>query len=72
MSNFGFKNNNINVANVVETQLKGSIPSYPWLDGTAEPTPADPTKFAWGIKFNASTGVVTVYGWTGSAWVGVV
>jgi len=54
------------------TQLTGSIPEYAWLAGGSEAVPDDLTKFAWGYKFNATTGVVTAYGWSGSAWVEVV
>ena len=54
----------------LSTEVTGSIPEYSWLDGAAEPTPTE--DFAWGYKFNSTTGALTVYGWSGSAWVEVV
>lgn len=51
-------------------QLSGRIVEYAWFDGDAEPTPTE--AFAWGVKFNKTTGVVTNYGWSGTAWVEVV
>jgi len=43
---------------------------YAWKTGEAEPVPTE--AFAWGYEFNATTGELTVYGWTGTAWVEVV
>ena len=58
------------LAGTLSTEVTGSIPEYSWLDGAAEPTPTE--DFAWGYKFNSTTGALTVYGWSGSAWVEVV
>jgi hypothetical protein len=52
-------------------QLSGSIPEYSWFDGDAEPTPTDVEEVAFGVKFNTVTGAITVYGWSGTAWVEV-
>lgn len=54
----------------VSAELSGRIVEYAWLDGATAPTPTE--DFAWGYKFNAATGVLTTYGWTGAAWVEVV
>ena len=65
-----------NIADLIEAiaetgvKLTGSIVEYAWLDGAAEPTPTE--AFAWGYKLNATTGVLTTYGWTGTSWVEVV
>lgn len=53
----------------VAVTLTGRIPEYSWFDGDMEPTPTE--EFAFGVKFNTSTGAITVYGWSGTAWVGV-
>ena len=53
-------------------QLTGSIPEYAWLEGAESPTPFESSKFAWGYKFNATTGEIIANGWTGTAWVEVV
>jgi len=54
----------------VVAELSGRIPEYAWLDGAEAPTPTE--SFAWGYKFNSSTGAVTAYGWTGAAWTEVL
>jgi hypothetical protein len=54
----------------VLSKLKGSLVEYAWKTGEAEPVPTE--AFAWGYEFNATTGELTVYGWTGTAWVEVV
>ncbi len=47
-----------------------STAEYSWLTGGTMPTPIE--DFAWGVEFNASTGAITAYGWSGSVWVEVV
>ena len=63
-------NNCFDGTDTLGMKLSGRIPEYAWLDGAAEPTPTE--AFAWGYKFNATTGVLTSYGWTGTAGVEVV
>ena len=54
------------------TQLSGSILEYAWFTGAEQPIPADQTKFAWGYEFDETTGEISAYGWSGTAWVKVV
>jgi hypothetical protein len=69
-SNVAIDQSEDGVTNKVVATLSGSIPEYGWLTGATAPTPTE--DFAWGNEFNASTGALKVYGWTGSAWVEVV
>ena len=64
-----------NARGQIQAELVGSlanVPEYGWFDGSEEPTPLEPSKLAWGIKFNTTTGTVITYGWTGTTWVEVV
>jgi len=62
----------VNPDGTIGVQVSGCIPECAWLDGGSAPTPIDPSKFAWGYKFNATNGAITAYGWSGSAWVEVI